>query len=46
MSAVIAYIFNPTAKLEIPTGTPTNEANAEIETQSLTTQTKTKKRPK
>ena len=39
--AVIAQIFNPTAELP---GTPTNEANAEIETQSLTTETKTTKR--
>ena len=30
---MIAQIFNPTAKLVIPTGTQTNEANAEKETQ-------------
>ena len=29
--AVIAHIFNPTAELVIPTGTPTNKANTEIE---------------
>ena len=34
--AVIAEIFNPTAELIIPTGTQTNEAIAEIETQSVT----------
>ena len=28
--AVIAQIFNPTAELTIPTGTPINEANTEI----------------
>ena len=28
--AVIAQIFNPTAKLVIPTGTQTKEANAKI----------------
>ena len=32
--------FNPTAELAIPTGTPTNEPNAEVETQSLTAETK------
>ena len=31
--AVIAQIFNPTAELVIPKGTPTTESNAEIETQ-------------
>ena len=40
---MIAQIFIPTAKLEIPTGTPTNEANAEIETQPLTAETKARK---
>ena len=34
--AVIAQIFNPTAELAIPTGTPTNEANPETESQTLT----------
>ena len=33
---MIAHIFYPTAELVKPAGTPTNEANAEIETQSLT----------
>ena len=32
---VIAEFFNPIAELIIPTGTPTNEANAEIKTQPL-----------
>ena len=36
LPSVIAQIFNPTAELVIPTGTPTNDANAEIETQPLT----------
>ena len=35
ISAVTAQIFNPSAELVIPTGTPNNEANAEIETHSL-----------
>ena len=34
--AMIAQMFIPTAELVIPTGTQTNEANAEIETQSTT----------
>ena len=34
--AVIALTFNPTLETAIPTGTPTNEANAEIGTQPLT----------
>ena len=38
---VIAQIFNPTAELAIPTGTLTNEANAEIETLPLTAEMKT-----
>ena len=33
--AVIAQIFNSTAKLVIPTGTQTNETNAEIESQPV-----------
>ena len=41
-AAVNAQIFNPTAELVIPTETPTNEANAEIETQPLTAETKTR----
>ena len=38
--AVIAQNFIPTAELAIPTGATTNEANAEIETQSLTIEMK------
>ena len=34
--AVTPPIFDPTAELAIPTGTPTNEANAEIETHPMT----------
>ena len=41
--AVIAHIFNPTAELAIPTGTPANEANAVIETQPLTAEATTRK---
>ena len=33
MPEINAQVFNPTAELAIPTGTPTNEANPEIETQ-------------
>ena len=40
--AVTAQIFNPTAELAIPTGTPTNEVNAKIEAQTLTVETKKK----
>ena len=40
---MIAEIFNPTAELEIPTGTESNEANAEIETQPVTVGTKISK---
>ena len=36
-------MFNPTAELVIPTGTQTNEANAEIETQPITIETKKSK---
>ena len=32
--------FNPTVKLAMPTGTPTYEANAEIETQPLRAEVK------
>ena len=39
--AMIAQIFNPTTELAIPTGTPANEGNAEIEKQPLTAETKT-----
>ena len=41
--AVTAQIFNPTAELAVPTGTPTNEPNAEIKTQPLTEEAKTRK---
>ena len=34
-------MFTPTAELIIPTGTETNEANAEIETQIVTVEAKT-----
>ena len=37
---MIAQIFIPTAELAIPTETQTNEANAEIETQPVTIETK------
>ena len=33
--AVMPKMFIPTAKLVIPAGTQTNEANAEIETQAV-----------
>ena len=33
--AVITQIFVPTAELAIPSGTPTNEANSDIETQPM-----------
>ena len=36
-------MFNPTAELTISTGRPNYEANAEIKTQPLTAETKTKK---
>ena len=38
-----AQIFNPTAELAVPTGTPTNEVNAKIEAQTLTVETKKSK---
>ena len=38
--AVIPQIFNPTAKLAVPTGIQTNKANAEIQTHLLTAETK------
>ena len=34
------HTFNPTTELVIPAGLPTNEANAEIETQPLTSEMK------
>ena len=43
ITAVIAQIFIPTAKLAIPTATPTNDTNAEIETQPLTAKINSKK---
>ena len=39
----MAPVFNPTAKLAIPVGTPTNEVNVEIETQPLIAGTKARK---
>ena len=36
-------IFNPTAEVTVPTGAAINEAKAEVETQLLTAETKTKK---
>ena len=41
---MIAQIFIPAAELAIPTGTQTNEANAETETQPATVEDKTSKR--
>ena len=41
--AVTPQIFVPTAELVIPTGTQTNEANAEIETQQIIVETKISK---
>ena len=43
ISAVIAQIFNPNAEFAIPAETAANEANAEIESQPLTAETKAKK---
>ena len=40
---VIAQTFIPNAKVLISTGTQTNEANAETETQSVTVKTKISK---
>ena len=40
---MITQIFNPTAELVIPIGTRNNEANAEIETQPVTVETKISK---
>ena len=36
ISAVIAQVFNPTAEVVMPTGPQTNEANVEIERQTVT----------
>ena len=41
--AVITQILNPTAEIVIPTGTATNEVNAEIETQPLIVEPKISK---
>ena len=35
-------LFNPTAEVVIPTGVQTNKTNAEIETESVTVETKIK----
>ena len=43
ISAVIAQTFIHTDELVITKETPNNEANAEIETQPLTAETKTRK---
>ena len=37
---MIAQMFNPTAELVIPTGTQSNEANADIEMQPVTVKRK------
>ena len=44
ITAVNAEVFNSTAELVIPTGTPSNRANAEIETKTLTAEQKIRKR--
>ena len=43
ITAVTAQIFNPIAELIMPTGTPTNEANAEIKTHPATTEAEIRK---
>ena len=40
---MIAQIFHPTAEFVISTGIATNEANAEIETQAVTVESKKRK---
>ena len=40
ISIIITQIFIPAGELVIPTGIPTYEANAEIETQPVTAETK------
>ena len=40
---MIAQMINPTAEIIMPIGTQTNEANAEIETQPVTVETKISK---
>ena len=42
ISGMIVQIFTPTTELAIPTEAPSNEANAKIETQLLTAETKTR----
>ena len=41
--AAVEQIFNPTAEVTVPTEAPPNEANAEIKTQPLTIELKTRK---
>ena len=41
--AVIAQISNPTSQLALPTGIPTNDSNANIETHPLTAEMKIRK---
>ena len=41
--AVNVQVYNPTAELAMLTGTPANEANEEIETQLLTSETNDRK---
>ena len=43
MHAGIAQVFNPTAELEMSTGTPIIEANGETETKLLPSEMKTRK---
>ena len=40
---MIAQIFIPATELTIPTGTLTNDVNADIETQALTAEIKARK---
>ena len=39
---MIPLNFNPAAQLEVPTGMPTNETNAEIETVPVAVETNTR----
>ena len=41
--AVIGKNFNATVEFAMPAGTPSNDANTEIETQPLTAETKKKR---
>ena len=43
ITTINAQICNPTSEFVVSAGTPTNEKNAEIETQPLTTETKIRK---